>query len=72
MRDQPIQRRSEDEAKRELEVNRQAEPPPEPTPGGAEGGDQSNSANWLVDHPDDTDPLGDTDQHSGPARRQAP
>lgn len=64
MRDEPIQRRSEDDTKRELGVNRQQEPPPDPVPGGAEGGDESNSADWLVDHPRDTDPLGDTDQHS--------
>ena len=45
-------------------MNRQDEPPQDPPPGGAEGGDESNSADWLIDHPDDTDPLGDTDQHS--------
>jgi hypothetical protein len=60
-RDEAIQRRPEDDARRELEVNHQDDPP-----GGAEGGDESNSANWLVDHPADTDPLGDTDQHSDP------
>lgn len=68
MHDQPIQRRSEDEARREVEVNRQTDPPADPTPGGAEGGDDSNSADWLVDHPRDTDPLGDTDQHSDPKK----
>lgn len=66
MRDEPIQRRSDEDAERELGVNRQQEPPPDPVPGGAEGGDESNSVDWLVDHPRDTDPLGDTDQHSDP------
>jgi hypothetical protein len=61
-RDETIQRRPEDEVQREVEVNHQDDPPP----GGAEGGDESNSADWLVDHPADTDPLGDTDQHSDP------
>jgi hypothetical protein len=57
----PIRRRSSEDAERELRVGNNQEPP-----GGAEGGDESNSADWLIDHPRDTDPLGDTDQHSDP------
>ncbi|MGH2861412.1 MAG: hypothetical protein ACRDLT_07880 [Solirubrobacteraceae bacterium] len=56
-----IRRRSDEDAERELRVDRGGE-----QPGGAEGGDESNSAKWLIDHPSDTDPLGDTDQHSDP------
>ena len=62
-----IRRRSDEDAARELRVNREGE-----QPGGAEGGDESNSANWLIDHPRDTDPLGDTDQHSDPDKVPEP
>jgi hypothetical protein len=59
-----IRRRSDEETQRELDATREVEE----LPGGAEGGEDSNSANWLVDHPADTDPLGDTDQHSSEER----
>lgn len=58
-----IRRRDEDDTEREVSTDRTEG---RPAPGGAEGGDESNSASWLIDHPDDTDPLGDTDQHSDP------
>jgi hypothetical protein len=64
----PIRRRSSEDAERELRVGNHQQPPP----GGAEGGDESNSADWLIDHPRDTDPLGDTDQHSDPDKVPEP
>jgi hypothetical protein len=58
--DEPIRRRSEEDAERELAVDRRDEPV-----GGAEGGDESRSADIAIDVPDDDDaPIGDTDQHS--------
>lgn len=66
-RDEPIERRDEDDIERERRVNRKDAPPPDPTPGGAEGGDQSPSADLPMGLPaDDQAPLGDTDQHSDP------
>lgn len=59
----PIRRRSEDEVRRELEVDRKDRPV-----GGAEGGEESRSADAIVDVPGEPGPLGDTDQHSDPAR----
>lgn len=57
----PIRRRDDEDAERELRVNRTAEPPP----GGAEGGDESPSADLPMGLPaDDRTPVGDTDQHS--------
>ncbi len=61
-RDEPIERRDDADGERELRVDRQQE-----LPGGAEGGDESRSAHMLVDHPGQTEPLGDTDQHSDPS-----
>lgn len=57
-----IRRRETEDVKRELRVdeNRGSEPP-----GGAEGGDESPSADLPMGLPaDDQAPLGDTDQHS--------
>ena len=58
--DDPIRRRSDEDVERELAVDHKDE-----QVGGAEGGDQSRSADILVDVPGDDDaPLGDTDQHT--------
>lgn len=55
-----IRRRSDEDAERELRVNRSQE-----RPGGAEGGEDSPSADVPPGAPaDDQAPVGDTDQHS--------
>jgi hypothetical protein len=64
-RDEPIKRRPEDEVQRELAINHQDDPPP----GGAEGGDESPSADLPMGLPaDDQAEVGSTDQHSDPDR----
>lgn len=55
----PIRRRDDDDAERELRVDKS-----EAAPGGAEGGDESRAADAIVDVPGEPGPLGDTDQHS--------
>lgn len=57
----PIRRRDEEDVERELRVNKS-----HGLPGGAEGGDESRSADAIVDLPGEPVPLGDTDQHSDP------
>jgi len=47
----PIRRRDDDDVERELRVDRSQE-----QPGGAEGGDESRSADMAIDVPSDTDP----------------
>ncbi|HET9094574.1 MAG TPA: hypothetical protein VFN36_05755 [Solirubrobacteraceae bacterium] len=65
-RDDPIRRRSDEEIERELAVDRSREQHPHGSPGGAEGGEHSRSADAIVDVPGEPGPLGDTDQHSDP------
>ena len=57
----PIRRRDDEDAERELRVHKSDEPP-----GGAEGGEESRSADAIVDVPGEPGPLGSTDQHSDP------
>lgn len=71
--DRNIRRRSDEETERE----RQASKDVTELPGGAEGGDESPSADLPMGLPaKDNTPLGDTDQHSSgerlpPQRREA-
>jgi hypothetical protein len=59
--DAAIKRRSEEDIERELRVDHSEDE----RPGGAEGGDQSPSADVPPGAPaDDQAPVGDTDQHS--------
>jgi hypothetical protein len=58
----PIRRREDEDVERELSVDHSQDEPP----GGAEGGDESRSADAIVDLPGEPGPLGDTDQHSDP------
>jgi len=62
----PIRRRDDEDAERELSVDRSDELQKEGKPGGAEGGEESRSADAIVDVPGEPGPLGDTDQHSDP------
>jgi hypothetical protein len=58
-----IRRRSDEDAERELRVDRSKE-----RPGGAEGGESSPSVDRAPGAPaDDQAPAGDTDQHSDAA-----
>ena len=57
----PIRRRDQEDVERELRVDRS-----QGQPGGPEGGEQSRSADAIVDVPGEPGPLGDTDQHSDP------
>lgn len=60
-----IRRRSKEEIERELRAAR----PVDELPGGAEGGDESPSADLPMGLPaKDMSPLGDTDQHSSSER----
>jgi hypothetical protein len=66
--EQPIRQRSPRDAEREAAVNRRDESRQD-EPGGAEGGDESPSADLPMGLPaDDQAPLGSTDQHSDPHR----
>jgi len=60
----PIRRRDDADAERELRVDRSQELQHDGAPGGAEGGEHSRSADAIVDLPGEPGPLGDTDQHS--------
>ena len=60
-----VRLRSAEEAGSELRVNRLGDGE---LPGGAEGGDDSPSANRIALPARDGTPLGDTDQHSSGAR----
>ena len=62
----PIQRRDEEDVQRELHVDHSHELQKDGAPGGAEGGEESRSADAIVDVPGEPGPLGDTDQHSDP------
>lgn len=59
-RERPIRRRDDDETERELAVDRSDGV----LPGGAEGGDESRSADLIIDYPGQREPFGDTDQIS--------
>ena len=59
----PIRRRTDEDAERELSVDRS-----QGQPGGAEGGEESRSADAIVDVPGEPGPFGDTDQHSDPEK----
>ena len=60
----PIRRRSDEDVERELAVDKSGELQQEGPPGGAEGGEESRSADAIVDVPGEPGPFGDTDQHS--------
>ena len=62
----PIRRRSDEDVERELSVDKSDELQKEGRPGGPEGGEDSRSADAIVDVPGEPGPLGDTDQHSDP------
>jgi hypothetical protein len=63
----PIRRRDDEDVERELRVDHKNAPPHDPDPGGAEGGDESPSADLPMGLPaDDQAHTGDTDQHSDP------
>jgi hypothetical protein len=64
-KDGPVRRRSDEEIERELRVDHQHDR----KPGGAEGGEESLSADVAPGAPaDDQAPAGDTDQHSDSSR----
>ena len=62
----PIRRRDDEDAERELRVDRSEQLRQDEAPGGAEGGEESRSADAIVDVPGEPGPFGDTDQHSDP------